>query len=69
MTDTIGNLNRDNKKLQNDLNERERQQKQIIEEHELQYKQQIHEHQKNLELSTQEIENLKSDLANLREEK
>ncbi|CAF3770324.1 unnamed protein product [Rotaria magnacalcarata] len=69
MTDTIGNLNRDNKKLQNDLNERERQQKQILEEHELQYKQQIHEHQKNLELSTQEIENLKSDLANLREEK
>ncbi|CAF4702693.1 unnamed protein product [Rotaria socialis] len=69
MTDTIGKLNQDNKKLQNNLNEREHQQKQILEEHELQYKQQIHEHQKNLEVSSQEVENLKSDLANLREEK
>ncbi|CAF4680459.1 unnamed protein product, partial [Rotaria sp. Silwood1] len=64
--ETINTLKRDNEKLQN---ERERNDNMILNEHESQYKQQIDEYEKDLELSSHEIENIKSELANLQEEK
>ncbi|CAF2768032.1 unnamed protein product [Rotaria sp. Silwood2] len=64
--ETINTLKHDDEELSNKLNERENM---ILNELESQYKQQIDEYQKNLELSLNEIQNIKSELANLQEEK
>ncbi|CAF1567044.1 unnamed protein product, partial [Rotaria sordida] len=67
--ETINTLKQDYEKLQNELNEREHKENMILDENKSQYNQQIDEYQKNLEFSLNETENIKSELANLQEEK
>ncbi|CAF4009752.1 unnamed protein product, partial [Rotaria sordida] len=67
--ETINTLKQDYEKLQNELNEREHKENIILDDNKSEYNQQIDEYQKNLEFSLNETENIKSELANLQEEK